>query len=133
MRGQLRGSRRHGFAALLGLAALALGAAAHAQALADPTRPPPGVRGGAGSASGRGAGESGGLVLQSVIISETSRSAIINGEHVMLGGKIGPARLIKVSEATVVVLTGDARRTLKLFPGVTKRALGGDVDKEEEP
>jgi hypothetical protein len=54
-----------------------------------------------------------------VIISETSRSAIINGEHVMLGGKIGPARLIKVSEATVVVLTGDARRTLKLFRGCT--------------
>jgi MSHA biogenesis protein MshK len=120
-------------AALLGLAALALGAAAHAQALADPTRPPPAVRGGAGSPSGRGAGEPGGLVLQSVIISDTSRSAIINGEHVMLGGKSGPARLIKVSEATVVVLTGDARRTLKLFPGVTKRALGGDVDQEEEP
>lgn len=128
----LRGPGRHGFAALLGLAALVLGASACAQTLADPTRPPPGVRG-TGSAGGRGAGDSGGLVLQSVIISETSRSAIINGEHVLLGGKIGPARLIKVSEAAVVLLTGDARRTLKLFPGVHKRIVGGELDQEEEP
>jgi hypothetical protein len=101
--------------------------------LADPTRPPPGVRGGAGSAGARAAGEPGGPVLQSVIISETSRSAIISGEHVMLGGKIGPARLIKVSEAAVVLLTGDARRTLKLFPGVHKRPVGAEMDQGEEP
>lgn len=127
----MRGRARYGLAALLGAVALALGATAHAQALADPTRPPAGVR--SGGAGGRGTSEPGDLVLQSVIISETSRSAIINGEHVMLGGKIGPARLIKVSEAAVVVLTGDARRTLKLFPGVRKRTVGGDVNQEEEP
>ena len=73
-------------------------------------------------------------MLQSVIISEASRSAIISGEHVMLGGKIGQARLVKVSEAAVVLLTGASRRTLKLFPGVHKRqSLGGAWTDEEEP
>jgi hypothetical protein len=120
-----------GLVALVGFAALGLGAAAQAQELGDPTRPPPGLRGGAGT--GREAGEPAGLVLQSVIISDTTRSAIISGEHVMLGGRIGPARLIKVSEAAVVLLTGDSRRTLKLFPGVQKRPVDAGMDHEEEP
>jgi MSHA biogenesis protein MshK len=106
-------------------------AAAQAQTLADPTRPPTALRVGAGAA--RGSGEREALILQSVIISDTSRSAIISGEHVKLGGKIGGARLVKVSEAAVVLLTGDSRRTLKLFPGVSKRAVGAGKDQEEEP
>ena len=77
--------------ALFGLAALWLCASAQAQGLDDPTRPPPGFRGGAGAT--RPAGSPEGLVLQSVIISDTNRSAIISGEHVALGGKIGAARL----------------------------------------
>lgn len=119
--------------ALFGLAALWLGAYAQAQALGDPTRPPPGLRGGTGAGSGRAASEPGGLVLQSVIISDSNRSAIISGQHVMLGGKIGPARLVKVSEAAVVLLTGDSRRTLKLFPDVQKRAVDAGMDQEEQP
>jgi MSHA biogenesis protein MshK len=108
-----------------------LGAAqVQAQALSDPTRPPPGARGSAGTRSGPS--ESAGLVLQSVIISDTSRSAIISGEHVMLGGKIGPARLVKVSETAVVLLTGDSRRTLKLYPDVHMRAASVGVDRGEE-
>ncbi len=71
-------------------------------------------------------------MLQSVIISDTSRSAIISGEHVMLGGKVGPARLVKVSETAVVLLTGDSRRTLKLFPDVHKRAAGARMEREDE-
>jgi len=114
---------------LVGLVALGLVAAAQAQGLSDPTRPPPGLRGGAA----RGTGESSGLVLQSVIISDTRRSAIISGQHVVLGGRIGPARLIKVSEAAVVLLTGDSRRTLKLYPGVQKRAVAVGTSEEEQP
>jgi hypothetical protein len=117
--------------ALLGLAALWLCASAQAQGLNDPTRPPPGFRG--GGAAARATGSSEGLVLQSVIISETSRSAIISGEHVALGGKIGAARLIKVSEAAVVLLTGGNRRTLKLFPSVQKHEAGTGMDEGEEP
>jgi hypothetical protein len=116
--------------ALVGLTVLWLATAAQAQTLGDPTRPPAGQRGGG---SGRATGDPAGLVLESVIISEASRSAIISGEHVVLGGKIGPARLIKVSEAAVVLLTGDSRRTLKLFPGVHKRPAGEPASREDEP
>lgn len=116
--------------ALVGLAALWLAAGAQAQTLGDPTRPPAGQR---GSVAGRPAGDPAGLVLESIIISDTNRSAIISGEHVMLGGRIGQARLVKVSEAAVVLLTGDSRRTLKLFPGVHKRPVGEQVKTEDEP
>lgn len=117
--------------ALLGLAALWLCTSAQAQGLDDPTRPPPGFRGGAGAARASGPAE--GLVLQSVIISDTNRSAIISGQHVALGGKIGAARLVRVSEAAVVLLTGEDRRTLKLFPGVHKHEVEAGMDEGEEP
>jgi hypothetical protein len=86
-----------------------------ASALDDPTRPPAGVR---TAVSPRGPSE--GLVLQSVIISPSSRSAIISGEHVLLGGKIGAARLVNVSEGAVVLLIGNSQRRLELYPGVHK-------------
>jgi hypothetical protein len=83
-------------------------------------RPPPGFYGSAGAGVATSAGETG-LVLQSVLISDGGRSAIIDGEHVLVGGKIGGGRLINVSETQVVVQLGGARRTLKLYPGVDKR------------
>ena len=92
------------------------------QELADPTRPPAGFYVGAGPAR---PGESGGLVLQSVLIFPDVRSAIISGEHVSLGEKIGGQRLVKVSETEVVLLDGGLRHTLKLFPGVEKRPSSG--------
>jgi MSHA biogenesis protein MshK len=100
-------------AAGLVLAALAWPAAA----IEDPTRPPAGLRAGSGQRMGAGDG----LVLQSVIIAPGSRSAIISGEHVMLGGKIGNARLVKVSEGAVVLMIGSMQRRLELYPGVHKR------------
>jgi hypothetical protein len=64
-------------------------------------------------------------VLQSVLIFPDFRSAIISGEHVSLGEKIGGQRLVRVSETEVVLLDGGIRRTLKLFPGVEKRPSSG--------
>ena len=91
--------------------------------LDDPTRPPPGLRG----AGGKRASSEDALVLQSVIISPANRSAIISGEHVMLGGRIGAARLVKVSEGAVVLLVGGNQRRLELYPGVQKHTVdGGD-------
>jgi hypothetical protein len=83
--------------------------------------------------SGASAGEAG-LVLQSVLISDSGRSAIIDGEHIMVGGKVAGGRLIKVSETEAVVLVGNARRTLKLFPGVQKQetALAGSDAGEQQ-
>ena len=102
----------------LGLAALQ---PAWPQALSDPTKPPAGFQ---SVAQGPAGPARSGLVLQSVLISADSRSAIINGEHVMLGEKIGGVRLVRVAETEVVLLAGGAPRTLKLFPGVDKRPVG---------
>jgi hypothetical protein len=97
--------------------ALALCAVGPAGAIDDPTRPPAGLR----SEGGKRTDGDGSLVLESVMISGSSRSAIISGKHVMLGGQIGPGRLVKVSEGAVVLLIGSGQRRLELYPGVHKR------------
>lgn len=104
----------------LAASALALAAgAACGQSMSDPTRPPAEFYLGTGPA--RSGEATGGLVLQSVLIFPDARSAIISGEHVLLGQKIGGQRLVKVAETEVVLLSGAARRTLKLFPSADKR------------
>ena len=112
--------------AMLGVM-LAIGALVPpAWGLDDPTRPPAGLRGGMSARAASGDG----LVLQSVIISPTTRSAIISGEHVMLGGRIGSARLVKVSEGAVVLLIGNSQRRLELYPGVHKHDSAHEGDQE---
>lgn len=90
---------------------------AHAQALADPTRPAAALLaddavGGAASAP----------ELQSVIISPTMRAAIINGQLVRLGGGFGSARVVRISESEVVLREGAEDHVLRLYPGVKKSA-----------
>ena len=98
-----------------------IAAAAQAQALPDPTRPP----------SGFNLAESGvnpamavvaPLVLESVMIHPDVRSAIISGERLTLGEKIRGQRLVRIGDTEVVLLDGGQRRTLKLYPGVQKKS-----------
>ncbi|MCW5603022.1 MAG: hypothetical protein KIT18_00515 [Burkholderiales bacterium] len=91
---------------------------APAQTLNDPTRPPPGYA----DAEPAGGAQRAGPVLQSVIITPSSRSAIISGETVRLGGRYGNARLVKVSENEVVLKDGDETLVLKLYPDVDMRS-----------
>ena len=56
--------------------------------------------------------------LQSIIISPKFRAAIINGETVALGNKIGDATLVEVRENSVVLQGAEGKRVLELFPGV---------------
>ena len=95
--------------------------AVSAQKLAiDPTRPPVGF--GSGAADGeRDTGE--GIRLQTVVISPTQRTAIINGVMVKLGEKYGDAVLVSVAESEVVLRGGGAQQVLKLHPGVEKREI----------
>ena len=88
---------------------------ASAQALPDPTRPPGGVESGMTEAS-----ESG---LQSIIRPAGNKPrALINGELVILGGKVGEARLVAVNTDSVVLLNSDGSRdTLFLTPGIDKK------------
>lgn len=92
-----------------------------AEELPDPTRPPALIAGtGAapGAVPGQGAAESRPSGLQSTIISESRRAAIIDGKTVELGAKHGNAQLIEVNEGSVVLRGEQTRRVLTLFPDV---------------
>ena len=90
----------------------------------DPTRPPAGYMG-TGADAGADPGEAGdGLKLQSVMISPTQKTAIINGALVKLGEKYGDAVLTRVAENEVVLRSGGVNRVLKLYPSVDKREAG---------
>lgn len=96
---------------------------AGAQGLTDPTRPPgvlsgPAIDGAAG----------GGPVLQSVMLSPGRKVAVISGKMVVLGGRYGSARLVKLTESEAVLKDGAETTVLKLFPLVEKR-MAGDVKK----
>ena len=106
---------------LIACGVCSIAAAAQAQALPDPTRPP----------SGFNLAESGvnpaiavvaPLVLESVLIHPDARSAIISGERLTLGEKIRGQRLVRIGDTEVVLLDGGQRRTLKLYPGVQKKS-----------
>lgn len=101
----------------LALALLAAGVPGFAQGLADPTRPPS-----ATAAAGDAAPESAGTQLQSVLISPHRRLAVINGQTVALGAKVGDATLVRIAETSVVLKRGDTLETLMLLPGLEKKA-----------
>lgn len=94
-------------------------AAAHAAPFADPTRPP-NVNTEAASAE---QGALAGPRLESVLIAPDRRIAVISGRAVSLGGKVGEARVVRISESEVVLQNGDQRETLKLFPDVEKKSI----------
>lgn len=107
------------------LAALLLFATAAAGAqtrLADPTRPPAAAEGGEAAPGGATAKPS--LRLQSVLISNTRKLAVIDGQTVPLGGEIGGATLTSVSETGVTLRRGAEIETLKLHPDVEKKQGG---------
>ena len=99
---------------------LPFAAAGAADALQDPTRPPAELSMPQGSA---GALVPSGTQLQSVQISAYQRSAIISGQHVKVGDKIGDARVVMITENEVVLKGGNGLQTLKLFPNVGKRLI----------
>ena len=99
------------------LCAASLLAAAHqiafAQGIADPTLPPPAF------ATGENAEEAvRGPVLQSIMIRPHSRSAIISGERVTLGSKIGNSRVAAIRDSEVVLRSNSGTEVLRLYPDV---------------
>jgi hypothetical protein len=57
-------------------------------------------------------------VLQSVLISEDRRAAVISGKVVTLGEKVDGYELIAVAEAEAVLRGGGETRRLRLYPAV---------------
>lgn len=64
-----------------------------------------------------------GPVLQSVSFAPGRRSAMINGQNVKAGSRVGQARVVSISETEVVLKTGNSLQTLKLFPDVEKHSV----------
>lgn len=110
---RMRPTLKSTLAALLVLASLP----AAAEALPDPTRPAIGVEQGAVAAGSTAASPR----LQLIKISSTRRSAIIDGQEVTLGSRIGEMRVVKITEGEVVLRGKDGSETLKLFAEVEKR------------
>ena len=103
------------------LALLLASSVAQAQG-ADPTRPAiisdPGAVASGGAAQAPSA-----TGLQSIIQRRNGRpAALINGTVVELGGKVGETRLVKIGEDHVVLRGVSGTETLRLTPGVEKRA-----------
>ena len=46
---------------------------------------------------------------------------MIDGQTVALGGRIGDATLVKISETGVVLKRGEEYETLRLLPGLDKK------------
>ncbi|HUG21985.1 MSHA biogenesis protein MshK [Piscinibacter sp.] len=106
-----------GHALAFALAALPL--FAQANALRDPTRPPEAMLNGAASAASAPAGA---LQLQSVLLGAGRRpAAVISGELVLLGGRVGDTRLVRVTERSAVLQGPNGQTTLALTPDATKQ------------
>lgn len=104
--------------------------AVQAQSLGDPLRPPSAPA----SSGAETVQEASPNQLQSVLISPSRKLAVINGQTVALGGRIGDATLARVSETGVVLKRGATLETLHLLPGIEKKkAVAAGRPKGEKP
>jgi MSHA biogenesis protein MshK len=109
---------------LTALACLALAQPAAAQALLDPTRPPPGMD----RVATELAAADDAPRLQSVLIARHAGGrhvAVIDGETVRLGESFKGARVARVSANEVVLVRGAERQVLRMdapLPGMTPAA-----------
>jgi MSHA biogenesis protein MshK len=101
--------------ACAGLLLLGWGAVVCAEAGPDPTRPPQSVQ--TPEAEGAQSG------LQSVLISDRGRAAVINGQLVEQGQKYGDATLTRVTESEVTLVSARETKVLRLFPAVEKKMI----------
>ena len=87
--------------------------AAQSGRFVDPTRPPNAIP----EASGATAGEP---RLQSVLIAPGRRVAVIDGQPVSVGDKIGDSTVVRIAVGEVTLRQGAETRTLKLLPDAEK-------------
>jgi len=101
----------------LGLASVSPARAADVfHGLPDPTRPYSALGGGDGVATGVH-----GLVLQSVLIAPQRRLAVINGQTLAVGERIGDATVAAIQPHEVVVKRAGGELTLRLVPRYISR------------
>jgi MSHA biogenesis protein MshK len=115
-----------------GAIALLLGllAAGGAVAAGDPTRPPAAWLNQADLAPASG----GTMRLQSVLMPQRGRPvAIIGGQTVALGERIGDARLVRLNEREAVLEGPEGVTRLYLTPDVDKRMIAAPAAKKARP
>jgi hypothetical protein len=100
-----------------GLLLASVSVMAVAQQLRDPTRPP--LEASAKPAAAK-SGSRGGLVLQTVLISPERKTAVISGRVMSVGDTVSGFRLTEIREGEVVMKGSKGRRTLRLYPAVSK-------------
>lgn len=107
--------RRHRLSLVL---AVSVGAGSVLAQVPDPTRPAASsvtqdAAGGVGAPAASG--------VQTVILRRAGKSAaVINGQYVEIGGKLGDKRVLKISESEVVLMGGAGREVLKVTPAIEK-------------
>lgn len=94
-----------------GLLWVLLAGAAHCAPFADPTRPPAAIEPGDLASRSPGAPR-----LESVLIAPDRRVAVISGQQVTLGGKVGVGEVVRITETEVVIRGAEGLETLKLLP-----------------
>lgn len=97
------------------IAVLLFSAAAQAAPFADPTQPPI-VRD-----AGEGA-RTAGPRIESILIAPDRRLAVIDGQQVTVGSRVGSSAVVRITETEVVVRGAAGEQTLRLFPELTRRS-----------
>lgn len=91
--------------------------AADAELLADPTRPPSALQ-----MMGGGSSEPFGSRLTSVVIPKQGRAtAVIDGQVVRVGERVGNARLLRLTESEALLEGPEGIERLYLTPSVDKK------------
>lgn len=74
-----------------------------------------------------------GTQLQSILLSRGRKVAVINGTMVPLGGMVGEARVVGISETQVVLKKGQETEILKMYPGIDKQPVKRAAARRGEP
>jgi MSHA biogenesis protein MshK len=104
---------------VLGLALASFVSMTTAQSLRDPTRPPGGAAAKTASAK-KGSRARSEMILQTVLISNERKTAVISGQVVSVGDRISGYKLVEINESEVILKGTKGKRKLRLFPGVSK-------------
>lgn len=100
-----------------------------AETLPDPTRP---AVGSAEAAPGEAAA-AGAPRVTLIRIAPNRRSAVIDGQEVTVGSRVGDARVVRIAEGEVVLRGPTGTEVLKLFTEVEKRSAASTRKKADAP
>lgn len=99
---------------------IALAGTAEAAGPSDPTRPPNVAT---TTAEGQSNVNAVRLVLQSVLVAPDRRVAVVSGVPLAIGDEVQGHRLLRVTEAEVVLKGPAGPVTLKLYPDIERRPV----------